>query len=66
MGLTWLCMAMLLVAGAGADRGGSSLRGALEALQRRQRGHVHPPLAPQPDYDALYEFVPPQGYPGNQ
>ncbi|XP_059051100.1 uncharacterized protein LOC131845948 [Achroia grisella] len=47
-----------------ADRGGSSLRGALEALQRRQRGRMHVPLAPLPDYDApIYEFVPPQGYP---
>ncbi|XP_052757765.1 uncharacterized protein LOC113522408 [Galleria mellonella] len=47
-----------------ADRGGSSLRGALEALQRRQRGRMHGPLAPLPDYDTpIYEFVPPQGYP---
>lgn len=45
------------------DRGGSSLRGALEALQRRQRGRMHGPILPQPDYDSLYEFIPPQGYP---
>ncbi|KAG6447044.1 hypothetical protein O3G_MSEX004710 [Manduca sexta] len=24
---------------------------------------MHGPIIPQPDYDALYEFVPPQGYP---
>lgn len=65
MGVTWILVAVTLaVAGAQADREGSSLRGALEALQRRQRGRVHPPMIAQPDYDALYEFVPPQGYPG--
>lgn len=65
MGVWWVVVAMSLVAAAAqADRGGSSLRGALEALQRRQRSRVHPPMLPQPDYDALYEFVPPQGYPG--
>ncbi|KAI8438880.1 hypothetical protein MSG28_011216 [Choristoneura fumiferana] len=48
----------LACAGAGAERGGS-LRGALEALQRRQRGRVHPPVA---DYDQ-YEIIPPNAYP---
>ncbi|XP_028169842.1 uncharacterized protein LOC114359589 [Ostrinia furnacalis] len=62
MSVTWLLVAACLAC-ASADRGGSSLRGALEALQRRQRGRMHGPLAPQPDYDQLYEFVPPQGYP---
>ncbi|VVC95226.1 unnamed protein product [Leptidea sinapis] len=38
-----------------AERGGS-LRGALEALQRRQRGRVHAPIVQ--DYDTLYEFNP--------
>ncbi|RVE51142.1 hypothetical protein evm_004285 [Chilo suppressalis] len=61
---TWVwVLAAVAVACAGADRGGSSLRGALEALQRRQRGRTHGPYAPQPDYDAFYEFVPPQAYP---
>ncbi|CAG9796366.1 unnamed protein product [Diatraea saccharalis] len=64
MGVTWLwVMAACALASANGDRGGSSLRGALEALQRRQRGRVHSPLVTQTDYDALYEFVPPQGYP---
>ncbi|KAJ8736087.1 hypothetical protein PYW08_006743 [Mythimna loreyi] len=63
MGLTWLLLAACALACAGADRGGSSLRGALEALQRRQRGRMHGPILPQPDYESLYEFVPPQGYP---
>lgn len=65
MALIWLWVVVCVtVAGAGADRGGSSLRGALEALQRRQRGRMHGPILPQPDYDSLYEFVPPQSYPG--
>ncbi|XP_047018924.1 uncharacterized protein LOC124629539 [Helicoverpa zea] len=63
MGLLWLLLAACALMCASADRGGSSLRGALEALQRRQRGRMHGPILPQPDYDALYEFVPPQGYP---
>lgn len=65
MRTTWVWLAAaLLVACSNADRGGS-LRGALEALQRRQRGRVHVPIVPPADYDALYEFVPPQvQYPG--
>ncbi|KAH9628379.1 hypothetical protein HF086_015909 [Spodoptera exigua] len=63
MGLKWLFVVACTLACVSADRGGSSLRGALEALQRRQRGRMHGPILPQPDYDALYEFVPPQGYP---
>ncbi|XP_026738938.1 uncharacterized protein LOC113501846 [Trichoplusia ni] len=63
MGLTWLLLLACALTCACADRGGSSLRGALEALQRRQRGRMHGPVLPQPDYDSLYEFVPPQGYP---
>lgn len=66
MGLTWLLLLACALACASADRGGSSLRGALEALQRRQRGRMHGPILPQPDYESLYEFVPPQGYPGTQ
>ncbi|KAM3967682.1 LOW QUALITY PROTEIN: uncharacterized protein ACR2FA_011235 [Aphomia sociella] len=64
MSVRWLwTIAACLVAYGSAERGGSSLRGALEALQRRQRGRMHGPLAPLPDYDAsIYEFVPPQGY----
>lgn len=62
--MRWLLVvAACAVAYVGADRGGSSLRGALEALQRRQRGRVHGPILPDPDYDALYEFVPPRAYP---
>ncbi|XP_072936918.1 uncharacterized protein [Epargyreus clarus] len=66
MRTTWVWLAAaLLVACSSADRGGS-LRGALEALQRRQRGRVHVPIVPPADYDALYEFVPPQvQYPEN-
>ncbi|XP_013183929.2 uncharacterized protein LOC106129803 [Amyelois transitella] len=64
MGVRWIwVIAACALACAGAERGGSSLRGALEALQRRQRGRMHPPMEPLPQYDALYEFVPPQGYP---
>ncbi|XP_053614647.1 uncharacterized protein LOC128677665 [Plodia interpunctella] len=64
MSVKWLwAVAACAVACAGAERGGSSLRGALEALQRRQRGRMHPPMDPLPEYDALYEFVPPQVYP---
>lgn len=47
-----------MVAGAIGERGGASLRSALEALQRRQRGRSHGPLAPLPDYDAVYEYLP--------
>ncbi|XP_061708216.1 uncharacterized protein LOC133518570 [Cydia pomonella] len=50
-------LALALTGAAAAERGGS-LRGALEALQRRQRGRA-PPMAP--DYD-LYEVLPPNGY----
>lgn len=65
MGLRWLlAIAACVVACAGADHGGSSLRGALEALQRRQRGRIHGPIVPPPDYESLYEFVPPQAYLG--
>ncbi|XP_047520240.1 stress response protein NST1 [Pieris napi] len=57
----WAVIACL-VSNSAAERGGS-LRGALEALQRRQRGRLHTsgPIVPQ-DYDTLYEFVPPQAY----
>ncbi|XP_049882264.1 uncharacterized protein LOC126378111 isoform X2 [Pectinophora gossypiella] len=55
----WLWVAPLLAVAA-ADPG-SSLRGAVEALQRRQRSH-RGPVIPAPDYDTLYEFIPP-GYP---
>ncbi|CAH2050799.1 unnamed protein product, partial [Iphiclides podalirius] len=60
--LAWVVLAVA-VASSIADRAdrGSSLRGALEALQRRQRGRDYGPVIP--DYDALYEFVPPQAYP---
>ncbi|XP_038208398.1 uncharacterized protein LOC119829767 [Zerene cesonia] len=63
MGVLWIwAVAACFLATSAADRGGS-LRGALEALQRRQRGRIHNqgPVIPQ-DYDALYEFVPPQAY----
>ncbi|KAJ0182317.1 hypothetical protein K1T71_001686 [Dendrolimus kikuchii] len=64
MSITWLlALAACGLAYANADRGGSSLRGALEALQRRQRGRTPGPIITQPDYDSLYEFIPPQGYP---
>lgn len=64
MRLIWMWVfAACAVVGASAERGGS-LRGALEALQRRQRSRLRGQLPP-PDYDALYEFVPPQAYPGN-
>ncbi|KAG7310419.1 hypothetical protein JYU34_003196 [Plutella xylostella] len=59
MGLLWLWLAAAcMVAGAIGERGGASLRSALEALQRRQRGRSHGPLAPLPDYDAVYEYLP--------
>ncbi|XP_050681915.1 uncharacterized protein LOC126977231 [Leptidea sinapis] len=61
MAILWLLViAACLTASSCAERGGS-LRGALEALQRRQRGRVHAPIVQ--DYDTLYEFVPPQNYP---
>ncbi|CAH2102167.1 unnamed protein product [Euphydryas editha] len=60
MRVLWLCMAAACMVVCTAERGGS-LRGALEALQRRQRGRVHVPIEP-PDYDTLYDFVPPQVY----
>ncbi|CAG4977538.1 unnamed protein product [Parnassius apollo] len=66
MTIRWvLVLAALTIACASSERGnrGSSLRGALEALQRRQRGRNHGSIVPQPDYDAVYEFVPPQTYP---
>ncbi|CAK1540270.1 unnamed protein product [Leptosia nina] len=55
-------VAACFVGNSAGERGGS-LRGALEALQRRQRGRLHNqgPIIAQ-DYDALYEFVPPQPY----
>lgn len=65
MSVRWLvALAACAVVCVGADRGGSSLRGAVEALQRRQRSRTEPPLDPVPEYDAYYEFVPPPGYPG--
>ncbi|KAI5645025.1 hypothetical protein NE865_02999 [Phthorimaea operculella] len=33
-----------------------------DVTTRRQRAHVRGPIAPSPDYDTLYEFIPP-GYP---
>ncbi|KAJ2948036.1 hypothetical protein O0L34_g9834 [Tuta absoluta] len=57
--LPWLWVPLVAVA---AAEPGASLRGAVEALQRRQRAHVRGPIAPSPDYDTLYEFIPP-GYP---
>lgn len=64
MNLTWIiALVACTVACANSERGGSSLRGALEALQRRQRGRTRGPIIPEPDYDALYEFIPPQAYP---
>ncbi|XP_023951930.1 uncharacterized protein LOC112055875 [Bicyclus anynana] len=62
MQMLWmLVLVACAVASASADRGGS-LRGALEALQRRQRSRMQGRLPP-PDYESLYEFVPPQAYP---
>lgn len=57
--LLWTVAACVFATTTSAERG-SSLRGALEALQRRQRGRMHPPL----DYDSLYEVLP-QPYAGN-
>lgn len=62
MRVLWLYVAAAYMVVCMAERGGS-LRGALEALQRRQRGRIHVPIE-QPDYDTLYDFVPPQAYPG--
>lgn len=62
MRMLWMWVVAACAVSCTADRGGS-LRGALEALQRRQRGRVHAPL-PQSDYDMLYDFVPPQTYIG--
>ncbi|XP_034831558.2 uncharacterized protein [Maniola hyperantus] len=62
MRATWIWVFVVcVVACASAERGGS-LRGALEALQRRQRSRLRGQVPP-PDYEALYEFVPPQTYP---
>lgn len=59
--VSWLLAPLVLAC---AAEPGSSLRGAVEALQRRQRGvHARGLVLPVPDYDALYEFIPP-GYPG--
>nr|XP_026486586.1 chromatin-remodeling ATPase INO80 [Vanessa tameamea] len=61
MRVLWLCLATVCMVVCTAERGGS-LRGALEALQRRQRGRVHVPVESS-DYEAFYDFVPPQAYP---
>lgn len=62
MGVRWLLLVVACaLTCAGAERNGGSLRGALEALQRRQRGRFHVPET-LPDYDAFYEYLQPQLY----
>ncbi|XP_068626520.1 uncharacterized protein [Battus philenor] len=62
----WL-LATCAIACASSEHGprGSSLRGALEALQRRQRGRNHEPIMSASDYEDIYEFLPPHAYPEN-
>lgn len=66
MSVPWLWLTIACaIAYAGAERSGGSLRGALEALQRRQRSRFHIPPS-LPDYDSLYEVLPQPSYPGKQ
>ncbi|OWR45471.1 hypothetical protein KGM_215739 [Danaus plexippus plexippus] len=62
MHLIWAWILVVCTVSCSTAERGSSLRGALEALQRRQRGRTHTQFA-QPDYDSVYEYVPPQSYP---
>lgn len=65
MHLIWAWILVVCTVSCSTAERGSSLRGALEALQRRQRGRTHTQFA-QPDYDSVYEYVPPQSYPGTK
>ncbi|KPI95099.1 hypothetical protein RR46_12103 [Papilio xuthus] len=63
---SWVLVALVVASASGErERRGSSLRGALEALQRRQRGRSHGPIMPPPDYEDIYEYLPPHAYPEN-
>ncbi|KPJ07341.1 hypothetical protein RR48_04135 [Papilio machaon] len=63
---SWVLVALAVASASGErERRGSSLRGALEALQRRQRGRSHGPIMPPPDYEDIYEYLPPHAYPEN-